>query len=250
MKAAVLSIAALVLMAAAPTVMAQNHPITVFIAGDSTAAIKLPEKRPETGWGEMLQQHLDEKKVFVDDRAQNGRSTKTFISEGRWQAILDAMQPGDYVFVQFGHNDESKDKGERYTPPDDFRKNLTRFVEDVRSKKGHIVLMTPVARRKFDKDGKLVDTHGEYPGILRAVAKEQKVPLIDMLRKTQDLLTRYAAEGSRMLFLQLKPGESSNYPKGIEDNTHFNPAGATEVAKLAIEGIREEKLAIRKYLTK
>ena len=237
-------------LSAAMTISGQNRPVTIFIAGDSTAAIKLPEKRPETGWGEMLPQHFDEKKVLVDDRAQNGRSTKTFISEGRWQAILDAMQPGDYVFVQFGHNDESKDKGERYTPPDDFRKNLTRFVEDVRVKKGHIVLMTPVARRKFDKDGKLVDTHGEYPDIVRAVAKEQKVPLIDMLRKTQDLLTRYAAEGSRTLFLQLKPGESSNYPKGIEDNTHFNPTGATEVAKLAVEGIREEKLAIRKYLKK
>ena len=119
-------------LSAAMTISGQHRPVTIFIAGDSTAAIKLPEKRPETGWGEMLPQHFDEKKVLVDDRAQNGRSTKTFISEGRWQAILDAMQPGDFVFVQFGHNDESKDKGERYTPPDDFRKNLTRFVEDVR----------------------------------------------------------------------------------------------------------------------
>ena len=229
---------------------AQRRHVTVFIAGDSTAAMKLPEKRPETGWGEMLQQHFDAKKVVVDDRAQNGRSTKTFISEGRWQAIVDAVNPGDFVFVEFGHNDESKDKGERYTPPDDFRKNLVRFVADVRAKKGNIVLMTPVARRKFDKDGKLVNTHGEYPDIVRGVAKQERVPLIDMLQKTQDLLTHYGPEGSRSLFLQLKPGENPNYPKGIEDNTHYNPTGATEAAKLVVDGIREQKLAIRKYLKK
>jgi len=245
-----LAIIAILLMGLALPVSAQHRRVTIFIAGDSTAAIKLPEKRPETGWGEMLQQHFDEKKVLVDDRAQNGRSTKTFISEGRWQAIVDAVQPGDFVLVEFGHNDESKDKGERYTPPEDFRKNLVRFVADVRGKKGIIVLMTPVARRKFDKDGKLVDTHGEYPDIVRSVAKQEKVPLIDMLQKTQDLLARYGSEGSRSLFLQLKPGENPNYTNGIEDNTHFNPTGATEVANLVVNGIGEQKLAIRKYLKK
>ena len=96
---------------------AQKTPITIFLAGDSTMAAKLPEKRPETGWGEMLGQHFKDGKVVIDNRAQNGRSTKTFISEGRWQAIVDAVKKGDYVFIQFGHNDESKEKGERYTPP-------------------------------------------------------------------------------------------------------------------------------------
>jgi len=232
------------------SVAGQKRPVTIYIAGDSTAAKKLPEKRPETGWGEMLQQHFDEKKVLVDDRAQNGRSTKTFISEGRWKAIVDALQPGDVVFVEFGHNDESKEKGERYTPPDDFRANLTRFVSDVRGKKAITVLMTPVARRKFDKEGKLVDTHGEYPDIVRSVAAKEKVPLIDMLKKTSGLLTSYGPEKSRTLFLQLKPGENANYPNGIEDNTHSNPVGAEENAKLVVEGIREQKLSIRKYLKK
>jgi lysophospholipase L1-like esterase len=232
------------------SVAGQKRPLTIYIAGDSTAARKLPEKRPETGWGEMLQQHFDEKKVVVDDRAQNGRSTKTFISEGRWQAIVDVLQPGDLVFVEFGHNDESKEKGERYTPPEDFRTNLTRFVVDVRSKKGIIVLMTPVARRKFDKGGKLIDTHGEYPDIVRSVAAKEKVPLIDMLKKTSALLTSYGPDKSRTLFLQLKAGENPNYPNGIEDNTHSNPLGAEENAKLVVEGIREQKLSVRKYLKK
>ena len=225
--------------------------ITVYLAGDSTCANKLPEKRPETGWGEMMQQYFDPFKVVIDNHAQNGRSTKTFISEGRWQAIVDKLKKGDFVFVQFGHNDESKEKGERYTPPADYRANLIRFVKDVKAKKANIVLLTPVMRRSFDKDGNFVDKHPpEYPDAVRTVAKEQKVPLIDMHRKSEAIIKRYGVEGSRALFLQLKPDESPNYPKGIEDNTHFVPKGAEEMAKLVVEGIREDKLKLRKYLNK
>lgn len=239
------------IMLAAMLVQAQKDtPVTVFIAGDSTAAIKQPDKRPETGWGEMLEGHFKPGKVRVDNRAMNGRSTKTFISEGRWQAIVDDLKKGDYVFVQFGHNDESKEKGERYTPPEDYRKNLIRFIADVRAKGGSPVLLTPVMRRRFDKDGKFYDTHGEYPGIVRVVAKEQGVPMIDMHRMSEGLIVKFGDEGSRKLFLQLKAGENVNYPNGIEDNTHFSPLGAEEMAMLVVEGIRENKLGIRKYLKK
>lgn len=224
--------------------------ITVYLAGDSTCANKLPEKRPETGWGEMMQQYFDPARVVIDNRAQNGRSTKSFISEGRWTAIVDNLKKDDWVFVQFGHNDESKDKGERYTPPDAYRANLIRFIADVRGKKANIVLLTPVMRRKFDKDGNFVDTHGEYPDIVRSVARDQKVPLIDMHRKSEAVIKKYGVEGSRALFLQLKPDENPNYPKGVEDNTHFRPAGAGEMAKIAIDGIRENKLKLGKLIKK
>lgn len=231
-------------------ISAQKSPVTIFIAGDSTAAIKFPEKRPETGWGEMFGQFFVGGKVKIENRAMNGRSTKTFISENRWQAIIDDLKRGDYVFVQFGHNDESKEKGERYTPPEDYRKNLIRFIGDVQAKKANIVLLTPVMRRRFDKDGKFYDTHGEYPDIVRAVAKEYKVPLIDMHRKSEKLLIELGAEKSKKLFLILNEGENPNYPKGIDDNTHFNPTGAEAMAKLAVEGIRETKIGLRKYLKK
>lgn len=227
-----------------------QQPITIFLAGDSTAANKLAEKRPETGWGEMLQQYFDPSKVVVDNRAMNGRSTKTFISEGRWDAIVDKLKKDDWVFVQFGHNDSAKDKGERYTPPAAYRANLIRFIADVRGKNANIVLMTPVMRRRFDKDGKFYDSHGEYPDIVRVVAREQKTDLIDMHRTSEDVIKKYGVEGSRELFLQLKPDETPNYPKGIEDNTHFRPKGAEEMAKLAVEGIRGQKLKLRKYLKK
>jgi lysophospholipase L1-like esterase len=222
--------------------------ITIYLAGDSTMAQKLPEKRPETGWGEMLGKFFQAGKVIIDNRAQNGRSTRTFISEGRWDDILKQLQSGDYVFVQFGHNDESKDKVDRYTPPADFRANLIRFVSDVRRKKAFPILFTPVMRRRFDKSGVLQDTHGEYPDIVRSVATEYQVPLIDLHRRSARVLAEYGPEGSRRLFLQLRPNENPNYPNGIEDNTHFNPLGAEVMAQLAVEGIKDLKLDIAKYL--
>lgn len=229
---------------------AQKTPVTVYLAGDSTMAAKLSEKRPETGWGEMLGKHFEEGKVRIDNRAANGRSTKTFISENRWQGIVDALKKGDYVFIQFGHNDSAKDKGERYTPPEDYRKNLIRFIEEVRAKNAHPVLLTPVMRRRFDKEGKFYDTHGEYPDIVRAVAGEYKIPLIDMHLKSQTVIKNYGVEESRKLFLQLKAGENPNYPNGVEDNTHFSSLGAEEMAKLAVAGIEEQKIGLRKYLKK
>ena len=227
---------------------AQKVPVTIFLAGDSTCAPKLPEKRPETGWGEMLGQRFKDRKIKIENRAMNGRSTKTFISEGRWQAIVDELKKGDYVFIQFGHNDESKDKGERYTPPEDYRKNLVLFISDVKSKGGHPVLLTPVMRRRFDKDGKFYDTHGEYPDIVRAVAADQKVPLIDMHRMSEAVIVKYGVEDSKKLFLQLKSGENPNYPNGIEDNTHFSPLGAEVMAQLVADGIRKSKIGLRKFL--
>lgn len=224
-----------------------GDPITVYLAGDSTCASKQADKRPETGWGEMLGAHFKDGKVKIDNRAMNGRSTKTFISEGRWQAIVDALKKGDYVFIQFGHNDSSKDKGERYTPPEDYRKNLVRFIEDVRGKGATPVLLTPVMRRRFNEKGEFYDTHGEYPEIVREVAREYKVKLLDIHRESEGLIKMYGLERSKKLFLQLKPGENPNYPNGIEDNTHFSPEGAEAVAQLVADEIYRRKLPLRKY---
>jgi lysophospholipase L1-like esterase len=225
-----------------------REPITIYLAGDSTMAEKLPTKRPETGWGEFLQRAFDENLVRVENHAKNGRSTRTFLSEGLWQDIVTKLKPGDCVFIQFGHNDESKEKVDRYTPPSDYRANLTRMVNDVRAKAATPVLLTPLMRRKFDKQGKLVDTHGEYPDIVRSVAASLEVPLIDMHRASEKVLQQYGDAPSRKLFLQLKPGENPNYPQGVEDNTHFNPTGAEIMAGLAVQGIRDAKLGIAKYL--
>ncbi|HEX6624952.1 MAG TPA: rhamnogalacturonan acetylesterase [Pyrinomonadaceae bacterium] len=224
-------------------------PVTIYLAGDSTMAEKRPDKRPETGWGESLQRFFDPSKVRVENHAQNGRSTKTFIAEGRWRALVEKLKPGDYVFIQFGHNDQPKEKAS-HTPPADYRANLVRFAGEVRAKKAAAVLFTPVVRRRFDDKGEFYDTHFEYPDIVRAVAAEQRVALIDMHRKSERLLRQYGVEESKKLFLQLKPGEHPNYPKGVEDNTHFSPRGAEEMARLAVAGVRELKLGLAKHLKK
>ena len=230
---------------------AQKLPIVVYLAGDSTMAQKAEDKRPETGWGEMLQQYFDAAKVKIDNRAMNGRSTKSFIDEGRWKEIIDNLKKGDYVFIEFGHNDEKADKPAVYAAANtDYRNNLIKFVTEVRAKKAFPILLTPVMRRKFDDKENFVDTHGEYPDAVRKVAAEQKVPLIDMHRLSEKVLKDLGAENSRKLFLQLAKGENANYPNGIEDNTHFNPNGAETMAKLAIEAIKTQKIGLRKYLKK
>jgi DNA sulfur modification protein DndE len=199
----------------------------------------------------MLQGFFDDGKVKIDNRAQNGRSTKSFINEGRWAAILDNLKKGDYVFIEFGHNDEKADKPAVYAAANtDYRNNLIRFIKDVRAKKAFPVLLTPVMRRRFDAAGNFEDTHGEYPDAVRKVAAEQKVLLIDMHRLSEALIKKFGAEDSRKLFLQLKPGENPNYPKGVEDNTHFSLFGAEEMAKLAIAEIERQKIPLRKYLKK
>ena len=215
---------------------ARARPITVWLAGDSTMAQKQPDKRPETGWGEALQPCFDSSEVRIANRAMNGRSTRSFVAEGRWQAIVDSLNAGDYVFIQFGHNDEKVGTG-NYSSPDDYRRNLLRFVADVRARGGRPVLLTPVVRRRFD-GVRLVDTHGAYPDAARAAAREANVPLVDMTRASAALVEPMGPDSSRTLWLHLEPGANPNYPAGVHDDTHFNPLGAQRMAGLAIDAMR------------
>ena len=212
------------------------HPVTIWLAGDSTMAPKQPDKRPETGWGEALQSCFDSTVVHIANRAVNGRSTRSFVAEGRWKAIVDSLKAGDYVFIQFGHNDEKVGTA-NYSSPDDYRHNLARFVDDVRSHGGHPVLFTPVVRRRFDGE-RLVDTHGAYPDAARAAANEAHVPLVDMTRASAALVEPLGPDSSRTLWLHLEPGANANYPTGVHDDTHFNPVGAQRMAGLAIDALR------------
>jgi pectinesterase len=225
-----------------------SEPITIHLAGDSTMAQKLVTRRPETGWGEALQQNFDLDRVRVENHARNGRSTRRFIEEGRWQRLLESVKPGDYVFIQFGHNDAAVDRPDRYTPPDDYRRNLVDFVGAVRAKQANPVLFTPVMRRRFDANGAFQDAHGEYPGIVREVAAEHRVPLIDMHRTSRRVIEQHGVEGSKALFLHLAAGENPNYPDGLEDNTHFSPRGAELMARLAVDGIRQVRLGLAEHL--
>ena len=216
----------------------EKKKIKIFIAGDSTASIKETQAYPETGWG-MPFVYFWDSTVQVVNKAKNGRSTKSFRNEKLWQQILDESSEGDYVLIQFGHNDEVPTKSNATTEIE-FRNNLAVFVTEAKSEKLNSILLTPVARRKFDSTGKIVGTHDVYAQITRDVAKEEGVVLFDMDKQTQQLFQQFGAEQSALLFLQLKPGEHPNYPQGKEDNTHFNELGARMVAQLVLKEIRNQ----------
>lgn len=221
--------------------MPEKKKIKIFLAGDSTIAIKETKAYPETGWG-MPFVYFWDSTVTIVNRAKNGRSTKTFISEGLWKSIVDEAKEGDYVFIQFGHNDESPDKKERYATPDTFRMNLTRFVKETREKKAIPILITPVSRRKFDTTGTALETHKEYSAYVKEVAAKENVLLIDLDTKSREMYQQLGKDDSKLIFNQLKPGEHPNYPDGKEDNTHFNELGARLVAQIVLNEIRNMKI--------
>lgn len=210
--------------------------ITVWLIGDSTMSKKEVKAYPETGWGMPFVYFFDST-VTVDNRAQNGRSTRTFMEENRWQPVVDAMQEGDFVFVQFGHNDEVITK-KSYTTEAVFKANLLKYINDTRSKKANPILLTPVARRQFDSLGHVVGTHDVYAQIVREVAKAANVPLIDLDQKGQELYQQFGVDKSKLLFNQLTPGEHPNYPNGKEDNTHFSELGARLIAEIVLKEVR------------
>lgn len=226
----------------------QKAPIKVYLIGDSTLSKKDIKAYPEHGWGMPFTYFFDSS-VMVDNRAQNGRSTRSFMAENRWQPVVNSLQEGDYVFIQFGHNDEVPTKA-TYTTPEAFTANLVKYITDTRSKKAIPVLLTPVARRKFDAGGRITGTHDAYSALVRSVAGKHNVPLIDLDKKSQALLQQYGSEKSKLLFNWLEAGEHPNYPAGKQDDTHFNELGARVMAQLVLVEIRALKLELAERVVK
>ena len=226
----------------------QQNKITVYLIGDSTMANKQVKAYPETGWGMPFSWFFDQS-VTVDNRAQNGRSTKSFIAEKRWEPVEQNLKEGDYVFIQFGHNDEVPTK-KTYTPEAEFKANLVKFITETRAKKANPVLLTPVARRKFDASGTVQGTHDVYSELVRQVAKEQNVPMIDLDKEWQAVLQKYGIENSKMLFNHLVPGENPNYPDGKTDDTHFNELGARKVAQIVLADVKSLNLELAQRIVK
>ena len=218
--------------------MPEKTKITVWLCGDSTMSIKETKAYPETGWGMPFSYFFDST-VTIKNLAKNGRSTKTFISEKLWQKVADNAKPGDYVIIQFGHNDESKEKTERYTTPSEYKSNLKKFIDETRSLKAIPILLTPVSRRKFDANGRTVQTHEVYSALVEDVAKENSVLFIDLDARSRELYQQMGPEQSKLLFLQLQPGEHPNYPEGKNDNTHFSELGARLIAQIVLKEIRK-----------
>lgn len=210
--------------------------LTIFLAGDSTMADKKVSAYPETGWG-MSFRYFFNSTVVVVNKAQNGRSTRTFIANGLWKQIMDNLNTEDYVLIQFGHNDEVPTK-KSATTEKEFKSNLILYIDQTRSKKAIPILITPVTRRSFDSTGKVTDTHARYAQIVRDVALEKHVQLIDLDHESMELVQRFGAEGSKWLYNHLEPGENPNYPEGKKDDTHFNELGARKMAEIVLANLR------------
>ncbi|WP_017797195.1 rhamnogalacturonan acetylesterase [Oceanobacillus kimchii] len=221
--------------------------INLFLAGDSTMATYDVKRAPQMGWGQVLDQYFNEQ-VKVWNEAMPGRSTKTFIQEGRQKRIYQLIRPGDYLFVQFGHNDSKVDSN-RYTEPfTTYKENLGIFISNARDKGAFPVLLTPVQRRNFSINGKIVDKHGNYPLAMRDLAIELAVPLIDITKRSTIMLENIGPELSKHLYMWIKTGDYKYYPDGKEDNTHFTELGANKIAQLVIEGIKDLRLPIAKFI--
>jgi len=219
----------------------------VYTIGDSTMANKTADKFPETGWGQVLSDYFDSN-VTVDNRAKNGSSTKTFINEGRWQQVAESLTVGDYVFIQFGHNDEKSNDTLRYAAPHGlYKSNLEKFVNETRAKGAIPVLLTPIPRRAF-KSGKLSDTHGEYPEVVRQVSRELEVELIDLNQLGTDYVNKLGEELSKETYLWVGP--CANYPEGKQDNTHLSEKGAHQFAVLVTNELRKKIPSLGRFIIK
>ena len=225
--------------------------IKVYLIGDSTMCLYEPNRAPLTGWG-MPFVNLFDSSVIIDNRARGGRSTRTFISENRWQPIADSLQEGDYVLIQFGHNDEAKEERykDRYTPVPDYKTNLIKFITETKNKKAIPILITPVTRMRFDKEGKMQETHKEYSAAVWEIGAAYNTPVIDLDAKSRDLLQQFGPVNSKMLFMQLDSLEHPNYPIGQKDNTHFNEYGARRIAELVLAEIKNLKLELADRIVK
>ncbi len=285
----ILTIAAMLLLIL--TSFTQDKVTTIFIIGDSTAAKKdLSKGSPERGWGMALQQYFDSTYVVVDNHAVNGRSSKSFIDEGRWDKVLALIKPGDYVIIQFGHNDE-KAQPERHTDPGStFDYNLARYIRETREHGGIPVVMNAVVRRNWaspnpsegrgepvgahiddealrnttatqpllpsggDREGTeeavLIDTHGLYAVAPHDVAQRMNAHFVDANKITHDLEQSLGVEGSKKLHMWYLPGEHPALPDGRQDDTHYNEYGAKVVAGLLADALCEEIPLLKKYRAK
>lgn len=227
---------------------AQQNP-TLYLIGDSTMSDKKdPDKNPEHGWGQILPDLMNSE-LNIENHAVNGRSSKSFIDEGRWDTVLKKLQPGDYVFIQFGHNDQKIKAPSRFTNPfTGYRSNLERFVNETLEKGANPILFSSIVRRNFNEHGTLADTHGEYPLVVRLVAEDLKVPFVDLQRVTEKLELFYGEEDSKRLHLHFEAGENEYFPDGKQDDTHLSKKGAILVATLALQEIVKQKLPLANHI--
>ncbi|MQA33381.1 pectin esterase, partial [Modestobacter roseus] len=218
----------------------ETRPLSVFVIGDSTASVYQANEGPRTGWGQALGLFTTENATVVD-YAKSGASSKDYFDRGLFDRTLAEIQPGDYLLISFGHNDEKADDPSRYTDPyGTYQEYLQKYIDGARAKGATPVLVTSVERRRFDDAGVAKTTHGEYPAAMRALGAEQGVAVVDLTAMSTDLWNELGPEGTKDYFLHVEPGEYPNYPDGRADDTHFQARGAIELARIVATSLAEQ----------
>ncbi len=216
----------------------KTEPTNIWMIGDSTMAWKKPSRAPESGWGEGLKTFIKET-ATIHNHAASGRSTLSFINEGRWQVVLDSLKKGDFLVIQFGHNDEKPDPKLHTEPFGSFKINLIRFITEARSKGVQPIVCSSVVRRHFTEDGKLEDTHGDYIPAAKEAATQTNTPYVDMKALSKDLVLRMGPDYSKAIY---------NFSSRKQDSTHPNERGAMVIAYLFAKEVATKQLPLAKYL--
>ena len=221
----------------------ENVP-TIFLCGNSTVVDQ--DNEPWASWGQMIPRFFNENVSFAN-YAESGESANTFIAAGRLKKALSQMKAGDYIFMEFGHNDQ-KQKGPGKGAFYSYMTSLKTFIDEAIARGAHPVLVTPTQRRSFDSNGKITDTHLDFPDAMRWLAAKENIPLIDLHQMTRTLYEAMGVEESKKAFVHYPAGTYPNQTKDFADNTHFNPYGAYQIAKCIIEGMKKLNLPIIQYL--
>lgn len=218
---------------------------SIFLAGNSTVVDQ--DREPWAAWGQMIPRFFVPDKVVVANYAESGEALYSFIGSKRLQKVLSMMKRGDYLFIEFGHNDQKQKGGGAFTT---YKKNLEFFISEARKKGGIPVLVTSMHRRSFDSSGHIINTLLDYPAAVRATAKEQQVALIDLNDMSKTLYEAWGVENSLKAFVHYPANSFPNQPEALKDNTHFSTYGASQIAKCILKGIQDAKLDIAQYITK
>ncbi|MCZ8522537.1 MULTISPECIES: rhamnogalacturonan acetylesterase [Paenibacillus] len=225
----------------------QGDKPTAYLAGDSTVQTYNSRFYPQAGWGQKIGEYFTDGVLFAN-RAIGGRSSRSFVNDGRLDSILNEIRPGDYLFVQFGHNDASSNP-ERYAAPyTTYKEYLTMYIVGAKQRGATPVLVTPVGRRSWDENGLFKNDFPDHYAAMKQVAEEQHVQLIDLNARSIEYYNTVGIEETKALFLWLEPGQYPNFPNGVQDNTHFKEEGAVQIARLVTEGIRDLKLGMAAFI--
>jgi lysophospholipase L1-like esterase len=220
--------------------------ITVYLAGNSTVTDQ--QQEPWAAWGQMLPRFFKPGKISVANHAESGETLKSFIAENRLKKIMAGIKPGDYMFIQFGHNDQKPENSDYVEPFTGYKELLKLFISEVRKHNATPVLVTPMLRRRFDSNGKIINTHGDYPEAMHQTAREENIALIDLHQMSKILYEALGTENSKKLFVHYPAGTFPGQKEEYKDNSHFSNYGAYQLAKCIVEGIKTSKLGIVKYL--